>query len=117
MKSKLFKSVQEISHLKFKKISKTEAQEKVRDFFSHIKHKTSDEVRKIKKLSMKHGIKLGDKRKLFCKKCLNPYEKPSVSFKNDFITIECEKCDYKNRWKFKEIDFQIEDHEKGKECC
>ena len=99
------------------KFSKTKNQQKIKDFFSHIKHKTSEEVKKIKKLAMKHGVKLGDKRKLFCKSCLNPYIKPSISFKNDFITIECEKCNYKNRWKFKEIDFQIEDHEKGKECC
>ena len=117
MKQKLSKSAQESPQLKFKKISKSEAQEKIKDFFSHIKHKTSEEVKKIKKLAMSHNIKLGDKRKLFCKNCLNPYGKPSVAIKNDFMTIECEKCDYKNRWKFKEVDFQIEDHEKGKECC
>ena len=100
------------------KLSKTEAQERIKDFFSHIKHKTPEEVKKIKKLAMSHNIKLGDKKKLFCKKCLSPYLKPSISIKNDFITIECEKCNNRNRWKLKnEIDFQIEDHEKGKECC
>ena len=100
------------------KISKTETEEKIKDFFSHIKHKTPEEVKKIKKLAMSHNIKLGDKRKLFCKKCLAPYTKPSISIKNDFITIKCEKCEHTNKWKFKdEIKLDIHDPEYGKECC
>lgn len=99
------------------KLSKSEAQEKIKEFFSHIKHKTPEEVKKIKKLAMSHNIKLGDKRKLFCKKCLNPYARDSsISIKNGFLTIECSNCNYKNRWKLKdEINFGITHEETG--CC
>ena len=98
------------------KISKTEAQEKIKDFFSHIKHKSPEEVKKIKKLAMSHNIKLGDKRKLFCKKCLAPYGRDSsMNIKNGFISIDCGKCNFKNRWKFKEIDLDIIHQETG--CC
>ena len=98
------------------KLSKTEAQEKIKDFFSHIKHKTPEEIKKIKKLAMNHNIKLGDKRKLFCKKCLNAYGRDSsISIKNGFITISCGKCNHKNRWKFKELDLDIIHQETG--CC
>ncbi|MBI2043123.1 hypothetical protein HYT25_01925 [Candidatus Pacearchaeota archaeon] len=116
MKSKISKSAQELPQLKFKKISKTEAQEKIKDFFSHIKHKSPEEIKKIKKLAMSHNIKLGDKRKLFCKKCLSAYGKDSsISIKNGFITILCGKCDFNNKWKFKEIDLDIIHQETG--CC
>ena len=99
-----------------KKISKTEAQEKIKDFFSHVKHKTPEEIKKIKNLAMKHNIKLGDLRKLFCKKCLSPYIRSSIIFKNGFLTIECEYCKYKNRWKLNgEINLDINHQEAG--CC
>ena len=42
---------------------------------------------------------LKEKRKLFCKKCLNPYQMPSIRIKNDKLTISCENCEYKSRWK------------------
>lgn len=99
------------------KISRTEAEEKIKDFFSHIKHKTPEEIGKIKKLAMRHKIKLGDKRKLFCKKCLFPFGKnSSIRIKGGLLNVECEKCNYKNRWKLKdEIDFGIKHEEVG--CC
>ena len=98
------------------KFSKSEAEAKIKDFFSHIKHKTPEEIRKIKKLAMSRKIKLGDKRKLFCKKCLAPFVKSSISIKKGFLTIECNNCNYKSRWKLKdEIDFGINHEEAG--CC
>ena len=101
------------------KFSKSEAEEKIRDFFSHIKHKTPNEVGKIKKLAMSHKIKLGDKRKLFCKKCLNPYGRDSsMSIKSGFINIGCGACWFKNRWKLKEeIDFGVHMHDDGTQGC
>jgi RNase P subunit RPR2 len=100
-----------------KKISKTEVQEKIKDFFSHIKHKSPEEVKKIKKLAMSHNIKLGDKRKLFCKKCLSPFGKDSsIRIKDGFLAIECGKCNSKNRWKLnKEINLDINHEDVG--CC
>ena len=94
--------LQEIIQIKMpsKKISRNAALTEINDFFDHIEHKTSEQVKKIKKLAMSHNIKLGHKRKLFCKKCLNPFRNSSITIKNDFVTIECESCGHKNRWKF-----------------
>jgi len=98
-------------------MSKTQAKEEIIEFFSHIKHKTPEQVKKIKKLAMSHNIKLGDKRKLFCKKCLNPHKNSSISIKDGFITIVCENCGFINRWKFKkEMDFGIRYISQG-DCC
>ena len=84
-----------------KKISKTLAQEEIKEFFNHIKHKTPGQVGKIKKLAMSHNIKLGEQRKLFCKKCFSPFTNSSIVIKNGFVTIACAHCGHKSRWKFK----------------
>lgn len=83
------------------KLSKTEAQKQIESFFSDVKNKTSNEVKKIKRLAMRYNIKLGEKRKLFCKKCYDPYKTFSIKIKNDSITITCGKCENKSRWKIK----------------
>ena len=84
-----------------KKLSKTEAKEEIEKFFSDIKIKNSKEVRKIKTLAMKYNLKLGEKRRLFCKKCLNPYIKPSIIVKNGFIKTTCDNCENKSKWEIK----------------
>lgn len=100
------------------KISKTEAKEQIDEFFSHIKEKTSKDVKKIKNLAMKHNIKLGDKRKLFCKKCFNSYVNSSINLKNGFLNIECSNCGYKSRWKIKkEVDLGIRYNENEADGC
>ena len=100
-----------------KTISKTEAKKQIDEFFKNIKHKTKEDVKKIKKLAMSHNIKLGDKRKLFCKKCLSPLTNSSISINHGFITAICGGCSYKNRWKLdKEIDFGFHEHY-GEGCC
>lgn len=100
-----------------KQISKTDAKKQIDVFFQNIKHKTSDDVKKIKKLAMSHKIKLGDKRKLFCKKCLHPLANSGIKIGDGFITSTCEKCGHKNRWKLgKEIDFGFHEHY-GDGCC
>ena len=87
-----------------KKISKTQANEQIHTFFCDIRHKKSGDIKKIKKLAMSHNIKLGDKRKLFCKKCLMPYVNSDIKIKNGFLTITCKNCNHKNRWKIKETN-------------
>lgn len=85
-----------------KKLSKKEAEERIKEFFLDIKNKTLDEVKKIKKLSMRHGLKLGELRKRFCRKCLHPYSgKEKIIIKNGMKSIECENCKSRNRWKIK----------------
>ncbi len=82
------------------KISKTEAKEKIEDFFKDIKSKSPKEIRKIKKLAMNYNIPLKGKRKLFCKKCLNPFSgEDKVRIKKRVKSIICKKCNYTNRWK------------------
>lgn len=101
-----------------RKISKTEAKNLIEEFFARIKHKTSKEVERIKKLAMNHNIKLGDKRKLFCKKCLAPHENSSINIKNNFMNMICANCGYKNRWKLnKELDFEIKYKEIDADGC
>ena len=83
-----------------RKLSKTEAKEEIVEFFDKIKDKSQKEIKKIKKLAMKHSIKLGDLRKKFCKKCDSSNLKIK-SIKKKTKTIKCENCGYISRWKIK----------------
>ncbi|MEJ2267897.1 MAG: hypothetical protein P8X70_02365 [Nanoarchaeota archaeon] len=84
-----------------KKISKTEAKKLIEEFFFNIKNKSPEEIKKIKKLAMKYNIQLGEKRKLFCKKCFHVFVDPSIRIKDGIISITCENCGYISRWKVK----------------
>ncbi len=84
------------------KISKKEAEEKIEEFFQNIKYKSSKEVKKIKRLAANKKIPLKEKRKLFCKKCLNPYSgKEKVRIKSGKKSVECLNCGYVSRWRIK----------------
>ncbi|MEX0932617.1 MAG: hypothetical protein WDZ77_00770 [Candidatus Pacearchaeota archaeon] len=99
------------------KVSKSKANEEIEKFFSDIKHQTPEGVKKIKKLASSFNIKLGDKRKLFCKQCLNPYVKDSsISIKDGFIKIYCGKCEFENRWKFSKR-IKVGQYGESEECC
>jgi len=86
-----------------KKLSKTEAKEKVEYFFSHIKGKIPEEIKKMKKLAMKNNIPLGNKRKLFCKKCFISFNPKNhrVRIKEGKKIITCKECKYIARMKIK----------------
>ena len=84
-----------------KKLSKIEVKEQIEDFFKNIKNKNPKEVKKIKRLAMAYNIKLGKKKKTFCKKCFKPYIEPSIRIKNGLIRITCENCEHVARWKIK----------------
>ena len=98
-----------------KKISNTLANKEIHDFFYKIRYKSPEDVKKMKALAMSQNIKLGDKRKLFCKKCLSPHVNSNIILKNGFLTITCEKCYFKNRWKIKETNLGV--YAEGGECC
>ena len=83
------------------KLSKTEAQKKIREFFLNIKNKNPKQVKKIKKLAMRYNIKLGFLKKKFCKRCLAFYVNPKIRIKNKIKTITCENCGCSSRWKIK----------------
>ena len=81
------------------KLSKTEAREKINDFFKRKKF-TAKEIKKIKRLAMKFNIKLGERRRLFCKRCLSKL-KGKIRVSRCYKTVECESCGFVNRFKVK----------------
>lgn len=82
------------------KISKSEAMQEIEKFFSSIANKSPKEIKKIKKLAMGYNIPLKEKRKLFCKYCLNPYSgKEKVRIKNKIKNVTCLNCGKISRWK------------------
>lgn len=83
------------------KLSKTETQEKIDEFFKNIKDKTPKEIKKIKKLAMKNNLQLKENKKEFCKKCYSAYKNPKIRIKNGIKSITCEKCSYVSRWKIR----------------
>lgn len=83
------------------KLSKKEAEEKIKSFFAHVQNKTPEDIKKIKRLSMRYNLKLKDLRKKFCKKCLHPYKNPEIRLNKNFKSIKCKNCGYINRWKIK----------------
>jgi RNase P subunit RPR2 len=80
-----------------KKVSKTETEKQIKEFFSNIKDKTPKDIKKIKKLAMNHNIKLGELKKRFCKKCYSVYRKPKIRIKNNVKSVSCENCGYVSR--------------------
>ena len=79
------------------KISKSEAEQKIKDFF-----KKSDfspkEMKKIKRLAMKFKIKLLPYKKKFCKYCLNPL-KGKIRISKTHKTIQCIHCNKSSKFK------------------
>ena len=84
-----------------KKISKTEVKKQIEFFFYDLENKTSKDVKKIKRLAASQNISLREKRKMFCKKCLNPYQNPKIRIKNKMKKVTCEKCGYVAKMKLK----------------
>ena len=82
-----------------KKISKKEAGKNISEFFKEISLKKPENIKKIKRVAMKSQIKLREERKLFCKKCLTPYDNNGIKIKNGFKDIKCKNCGFVNRWK------------------
>jgi RNase P subunit RPR2 len=78
-------------------LSKTQVQEKIDEFFKR-KDFTPSEVKKIRRLAMKHKIKLGVLRKKFCKKCLSQL-KGKTRLTNTHKTIICNSCNHNNKFR------------------
>lgn len=81
-----------------KSISKTEAKQKIEDFFKKIEF-TPEELKKIKRLAMKYNLKLGDRRKSFCKYCLFPL-KGELRITKNHKTVICSHCRKPNKHAF-----------------
>ena len=83
------------------KLSKTEAQKEIKEFFENINQKNPKEIKKIKVLAMKYNIPLKNYRKKFCKKCFSPYKNSKIRIKGDKKITVCENCGHINRLKIK----------------
>ncbi|OGJ13360.1 hypothetical protein A3K82_00515 [Candidatus Pacearchaeota archaeon RBG_19FT_COMBO_34_9] len=82
------------------KLSRTEAKEKIEDFFKGIKSQSPKEIKKIKKLAMSYNISLKELRKKFCRKCFNPFSgREKIRIKKRVKSTTCQKCRYITRWK------------------
>ena len=71
------------------KLTKKQAEEKINVFFE--KKHSKEEVRKIKKISMRYRIKLKEFRKKFCSKCFSMNLK-FKKVKKNIKTVECSEC-------------------------
>ncbi len=80
-------------------LNRTEATEKI-DFFFQSKDFTSKDLKKIKRLAMKYHLPLKPYKKLFCKSCLSPL-KGKTRISKEYKRVECNVCQYKNKWKIK----------------
>lgn len=81
-----------------KKLAKEETEKEINLFFKNIKNKNQREIKKIKRLAMRHNIKLKRKRKLFCKYCYSPKLKV-LGIKKGVKSVICEVCKKTARWK------------------
>lgn len=82
--------------------SKKQALKEIDEFFKNIRWKSPEEIKKIKKLAMSFNLKLGERKRLFCKKCLVPYSgNEKVRIKKGIKTIVCENCSYVARFRLK----------------
>lgn len=80
------------------KLSKKKAQEKIEVFFrqSEIPAK---ETKKIKRLAMRHKIKLEKYRRRFCKKCYSDLKRGKIRISKAYKRVECFVCDEENKFK------------------
>src|SRR3989338_878126 len=84
-----------------KKLSRTEALKDIDEFFQKIRSKNSKQIKKIKNLAMSHNLPLKERRKKFCKKCLNHHTNSKTRIKEGIRSTTCEKCGFVSRWKVK----------------
>ena len=84
-----------------KKLSRQEAQEKIKEFFYEKEELDPKYVKKIKRLAMRYNIKLGRYRRRFCKKCYSDlkYNHEKIRITKTHKIVECRRCGFRNRWK------------------
>jgi RNase P subunit RPR2 len=83
-----------------KYFTRKEAQHKIALFFQN-GHLESKEIKKIKRISMTHRIRLGEYRKRFCKKCFSDLMNGKRKISKEKVIVICKKCNFKNQYKIK----------------
>ena len=83
------------------KLTKKEAQEKIKEFFNQKEELDSKYVKKMKRLAMRHNIKLGIFRRRFCKKCFSDLKHNSgkIRITKTHKIVECGRCGFRNGWR------------------
>lgn len=79
-----------------KEISKSEARKKIESFFTRESF-SSEEVRKIRRLAMKHKIRLGGYRAQFCKKCFSSLKNGTIRVTKTHKITTCSGCGYTSK--------------------
>lgn len=82
-----------------KDLSKKEVYSIVESFFKR-KEFNSEQLKKIRRLAMKYKIPLKEKRKLFCKYCLNKLE-GKTRINKEHKSITCRVCNRVSKFKLK----------------
>ncbi|MEM2954838.1 MAG: hypothetical protein QW625_02725 [Candidatus Nanoarchaeia archaeon] len=83
---------------------KKDIERKIAEFFEEIEQKSSEEVKKIKKIAMSCNIRLGELRKNFCKNCYTPLIPGltcKIKIKNKKRIVKCKVCGFLNRQEIK----------------
>ena len=80
-----------------REITKKEAENKIKDFFSSSDFSPIG-LKKIIKLANKYGIRLKEKRRLFCKSCLSPL-RGKVRISKTHKTVLCSSCRKTNKFR------------------
>lgn len=81
-----------------KSSSRTEAKEKIEKFFLQ-DELGQERVRKVKRLAMKHRIRLGKYRKRFCKKCYSDLKSGITRVTKTHKSVTCGDCGFVNKFK------------------
>lgn len=97
---KVFKACDSIVSMALKPKNRKEAGKLIGEFFSDIENKNAEEVRKMKKLAMHYKIKLGEKRKLFCKYCYSVL-RGKTRIKKGRKSVVCSACGRVSGWRIK----------------
>jgi RNase P subunit RPR2 len=96
MEKRVYKVYCIVSYVK-NKITKSEVKKRIDEFFKSESY-SAEEVKSIKRMAMRYKIRLGEYRKLFCKKCLSKL-KGRLKVSKTHKTVKCVNCNAENKHK------------------
>lgn len=82
-------------------MSRSGALLKINEFFLRRDELEPEEVKKMKRLAMKHRIRLGEKRRRFCSECFSDlkFNTKKTRVTKTHKIVECGKCGKVSKWK------------------
>ena len=87
--------------MKYKKLSKLEIEEKIKQFFS--KNPSPKKIKKAKNLAMNKRLSFTKFKKRFCKKCYSLFnsQNSEIRIKTPLKIIKCKNCNHISKYKLK----------------